>query len=67
MITDDYLTTSSVVRRLNEGPFCEHIDLLVEELQLGRYSLVTSHRYLSLAGDFGFWLTGLDQETMPSR
>lgn len=57
MITDDYLNTSSVVRRLNEGPFCEHIDLLIEELQQGRYSLVTSHRYLSLAGDFGFWLT----------
>lgn len=57
MITDRYLNTSRVVRRLNEGPLGEHVDLLVEGLQRGRYSLVTSHRYLSLARDFGFWLT----------
>lgn len=57
MITDGYLNVSRVVRHLNEGPFGEHSDLLVEELRQGLYSLVTSHRYLALAHDFGFWLT----------
>ena len=57
MITNGYLNTSRVVRRLNEGPFGDHIHLFVEELQRGGYSLVTGHRYLSLARDFGFWLT----------
>lgn len=56
MITDGYLNTSRVVRSLKEGPFGEHIHLYVEQLQRDGYCLVTGHRYLSLARDFGFWL-----------
>lgn len=56
MITEGYLNTSRVMRSLSEGPFGEHIHLLVERLQQGGYCLVTGHRYLSLTRDFGFWL-----------
>lgn len=56
MITDTYLNRSRVVRGLKNGPFSEYIHLYVEQLQRGGYCLVTSHRYLSLARDFGFWL-----------
>jgi site-specific recombinase XerD len=56
MITDGYLSTSRVVRGLLKGPFGQHIDLYIEQLQRGGYSLATSHHYLSLARDFGFWI-----------
>lgn len=57
MITDAYLNTSLVARGLKDGPFGEHIHLYIEQLQRGGYCLATSHRYLRLARDFGFWLT----------
>lgn len=56
MVTDAYLTTSRVVRGLKHGPFGEHIHLYVEQLRRCGYCVQTSHRYLSLARDFGFWL-----------
>lgn len=57
MITDDYLNTSRVVQGLKDGPFGKYTHLLIEELRRGRYSLATSHQYLSLAHAFGFWLS----------
>lgn len=56
MITKDYLNRSRVVRELKQGPLGEHIHHYVEWLERGGYSLVVSHRSLSLARDFGFWL-----------
>lgn len=56
MITNDYLNRSRVVKGLRHGPFGEHIHLYTEWLQRRGYSLVISHRCLSLAQDFGFWL-----------
>jgi site-specific recombinase XerD len=57
MITDAYLSTSRVVTDLKHGLFGAHIHLYVEWLQQRGYSREVGHRHLSLARDFGFWLT----------
>jgi len=56
MITDDYLSGSRVMRGLRRGPLGEHIGLYVERLRQAGYSLESSHRFLSVLRDFGFWL-----------
>jgi site-specific recombinase XerD len=56
MITDDYLRTSRVVRRLRAGTLGEHIHLYVEHLQRAGYSVETGHHSLSVLQDFAFWL-----------
>lgn len=62
MITDDYLSTSRVMRRLMGGPLGEHIHLYVEHLQRAGFSGECGHHALSIVHDFGFWLgaTGRD-------
>lgn len=73
MITDDYLSTSRVMRRLMRGPLGEHIHLYVEHLQRSRFSGVWGHHSLSIVHDLGFWLgatgRGLDDlnETVVSK
>ncbi len=62
MITDQYLSSSRVLRGLQRGPFAQHVHLYIAWLQQRGYSREVGHRYLSLARDFGFWLaaTGSD-------